>query len=781
MMMAAVPLSVSGYHHQCISDTLEQSSTNEIHQDTQNYKAQLRIAEMIMDTLPEKGFEIACRVFYNAIKERNVRDKAEAYKLMGNFYARNHLYLRAMLKYEAAINNFALIHDTLSMIAVKEKNGFISATLKHFENAREYFNICLHWSILRHDLANQGRQYLHLGQIEQAAGRFDHSDSCYAKASTLFKRTGDRKHWLQALIERGNRFLLQNQLAEAMQYYLNILKIADSCHIHTFKGLVFTKMSHIYSLTQDKNQAVYYGLKALEARKQYSPLTEVASSLVNLAGDFLLIGRVDTAMILIEEGLYLARKYNLHTVQINGYRHLYNYYESKKDNRNALFYYELYNSLLEMLDIDRLKTDYKINMRELELLEMDRAGSALLKENEIKLLMLQNQQYPLLITSLLTAAILIILVVLTIIFFYNRSARKKIQIAYNELMVENREREAKSQQIKEEEQKFRFLSEHSIDFIVHYNSQQEIIYASPTAMHFFGYTPEDLKGMTPVDLTHPDFHAYIRRQFLEMVEMKCERNLLYQAQRKDGNSFWVESVANPVFDRETNELKGIVAVVRNIHEKQSRELEIYEGMKQKENLLKEIHHRVKNNFAILVSLINMQMSQYKDPTLHTALTNLQLRVRSMSLVHEMLYRSEDFERISVPEYIRSLSSVVASTLSRRKIRMVIEIDAGHMNIDTAIPIGLILTELITNSYTHAYSGSDEGTVEVRFVRLVQEGHYCLTIRDDGCGLPAGFNIEAVQTMGLQIVQLLCKQLDAGLAIETGKGTTFKIDFLLQPG
>lgn len=776
--VASLAVSVGDHPGQ---EAFAQVSSNSPDSVSHEARIQLKVARGLMDTLPEKGLEIVCKVFAMAIREQDIRNKAESYELIGYYYMVNRKYLRAMLKFDAAINNFALIHDTLSMIAVKERNGFINMTLQHYEHARVFFNTCLKWSMMVRDSNNIGRQYLHLGQLEQATGHFHQSDSCYRIAIHIFKRMGNTERYIQGLVELGNKYLLKNQLPEALKYYQHIDSLADANRIRIFRGLVLTKISHIWSLNHDYLKAAYYSLKALQARKQYSPPAEVNSALVNLAGDYLRLGRADTAMVLMKEGMSLAVKYKQRVVQINGYRHLYQYYESVKDYRNAQKYLEMYNSLQETLELDRLRTDYKITSREVELQEINRAGVELSKENEINHMVLKKQQYPLIITSILTVAILITLVVLTIIFFVNRKARKKLQDVYDALMVEVRESELKSQQIIEEEQKFRFLSEHSIDFIVHYNNELKIIYASPTAMNFFGYLPEELIGKTPVELTHPDFHANVQRLFAGLKNIKKEQHLLYQAQRRDGDSFWVETVANPVFDRDSNEFKGVVAVVRDIHERKLRDLKQYEGMKQKENLLKEIHHRVKNNFAILVSLINMQISQYKDPHLQKALTNLQLRVRSMSLVHEMLYRSEDFENISIPEYIRSLSSVVASTLSRKKIRMVVEVESGHMNIDTAIPVGLILTELITNCFTHAYVDRDDGTVQLSFTKLNEEGYYRLTIQDDGCGLPEGFHIETVQTMGLQIVQLLCKQLDARLTIEAGAGTTFMIDILLQPG
>jgi two-component sensor histidine kinase len=185
---------------------------------------------------------------------------------------------------------------------------------------------------------------------------------------------------------------------------------------------------------------------------------------------------------------------------------------------------------------------------------------------------------------------------------------------------------------------------------------------------------------------------------------------------------------------------------------------------------------VKNNFAILVSLINMQMSQSKDPGLVNSLTNLQLRIRSMALVHEMLYRSKDFERISFPDYIRSLASVISGTFNRRDVKVNIEAEEAVLNIDSSIPLGLIVNELISNAFMHAFPNGRTGTISVIFNLLPENKQFCLIIRDDGIGLPADFSIDRVKTMGLQIVQLLSQQIEGELVIENTPGASFTLTF-----
>jgi two-component sensor histidine kinase len=204
-----------------------------------------------------------------------------------------------------------------------------------------------------------------------------------------------------------------------------------------------------------------------------------------------------------------------------------------------------------------------------------------------------------------------------------------------------------------------------------------------------------------------------------------------------------------------------------------------ETTKQSENLLKEIHHRVKNNFAILVSLINMQLSQCSNEEVIKSLTNLQLRIRSMALVHEMLYRSKDFQKISFHEYLRSVTAVIAGTYNRHDIELIFHADETTMNIETLIPLGLIVNELVSNVYKHAFPDQPKGTLWVTFKKEPGSTSCLLTIKDNGIGLPAFAMTDTVTTMGLQIVHLLCRQIEAELAITNEPGATFNISFFQE--
>jgi two-component sensor histidine kinase len=278
------------------------------------------------------------------------------------------------------------------------------------------------------------------------------------------------------------------------------------------------------------------------------------------------------------------------------------------------------------------------------------------------------------------------------------------------------------------------------------------------------------------DLAVPKYHDEIDQGLKKMLDERTPKQFIYEAIKKDRSQTWVESMVNPLFDVVTGEYKGMIAVTRDIQERKTKELEIMQGTKQKEVLLKEIHHRVKNNFAILVSLINMQMNQVKDRELQKSLTNLQLRIRSMALVHEMLYRSDDFEKISFPDYLRSMASVISGTFGRRDIDLTIEAEDAVIDIDASIPLGLIVNELLSNAFIHAFPEGRSGKIFMGFNLTDEPSQYQLIIKDDGVGLPETFSMDHVDTMGLQIVQLLTRQIEGTLVFENSIGSSFSITF-----
>ncbi len=198
---------------------------------------------------------------------------------------------------------------------------------------------------------------------------------------------------------------------------------------------------------------------------------------------------------------------------------------------------------------------------------------------------------------------------------------------------------------------------------------------------------------------------------------------------------------------------------------------------EKEILLKEIHHRVKNNLGIIISMISLQIRNNPYPEFRKPMKDIELRIRSMALIHEYLYHSDFFNDIPLSDYLHSLSTAIMETLGDANVRLATDLIPMNIPMTTALSLGLITNELITNSIKYAFPDHREGEIHIILKPESNNGEYSrLTIEDNGAGLPNDFSIERQAYTGLFIVKLLIEQLGAKLDIENEKGASFHIIF-----
>lgn len=199
------------------------------------------------------------------------------------------------------------------------------------------------------------------------------------------------------------------------------------------------------------------------------------------------------------------------------------------------------------------------------------------------------------------------------------------------------------------------------------------------------------------------------------------------------------------------------------------------SLQEKEVLLKEIHHRVKNNLQVISSLLSLQASHIKDRQVAQMFLENQSRIRSMALIHEKLYRSPKLTGVHLASYINHLANDLLRSYQAhaRNIRLVLNVANINLDIDTAIPIGLIINELISNALKHAFTDKPQGKITIK-TRTCDDASLVLTVTDDGGGFPADIDFRDTETLGLQLVTTLVRQLDGTIELAKNNGTTFKI-------
>ena len=356
-------------------------------------------------------------------------------------------------------------------------------------------------------------------------------------------------------------------------------------------------------------------------------------------------------------------------------------------------------------------------------------------------------------------------------------------------------------------ERFRALVEASAQIVWTTNARGVVVEDSPSWRAFTGQSVEQCRGMGRADAVHPDDWIALRARWPGMIAAPCVVETEYRIRHVSGEWRWTAGRAVPLIDVQ-GELRGWVMSNTDITERrraadqvrraeaerekfflelaqlnaqleqrvQARTSELTASLREREILLQEVHHRVKNNLQVISSLINMQMRQLAAGASREALEECQSRVLAIALIHEQLYQSDDYAEVQFSEYARSLAASVFHTLgiARNDIKLELAIEPIPLSIKRAIPCGLMINELITNALKHAFPGDRGGTICVTLGRA--DDKLQLEVRDDGVGLPESWDIRTSESLGLRLVRTLTRQLAGDLAVHGQPGTCFQITF-----
>ena len=240
---------------------------------------------------------------------------------------------------------------------------------------------------------------------------------------------------------------------------------------------------------------------------------------------------------------------------------------------------------------------------------------------------------------------------------------------------------------------------------------------------------------------------------------------------------WLDLYSYPLIDQRTGQMRGVIEYVRDITKRKKAEDRLQASLREKEVLLREIHHRVKNNMQIISSLLNLQSRQVEDPHVLEAFKESQRRIRSMALIHERLYQSADLSRIEFSQYLDNLAHrlLLSYQVDPDRILLKLLTEEVFLNVNTAIPCGLIVNELVSNALKHAFPDGRTGEVAVELHRS-ESGEFLLRVKDDGVGFPKALDFRHTETLGMQIVVTLVDQIDGTIEVGASAGTDFQIRF-----
>ena len=219
-------------------------------------------------------------------------------------------------------------------------------------------------------------------------------------------------------------------------------------------------------------------------------------------------------------------------------------------------------------------------------------------------------------------------------------------------------------------------------------------------------------------------------------------------------------------------------IATDMTERKLAEEQVQRSLKEKEVMLKEIHHRVKNNMQVIYSLLSLQAKSVEDPSIRALFVESQSRVYAMSLIHERLYRSEDLAHIDFKEYLQNLIAGIADTYRRHDIVFNLDMNPLFLDVNVGIPCGLIVNELVSNCLKHAFPEGKPGMITVG-IKMTGEGNNVLTVADNGVGFPDTVDFRKTASLGLQLVNVLTGQINGKLELLRTEGTTFRITFPMK--
>jgi two-component sensor histidine kinase/HAMP domain-containing protein len=370
-----------------------------------------------------------------------------------------------------------------------------------------------------------------------------------------------------------------------------------------------------------------------------------------------------------------------------------------------------------------------------------------------------------------------------------KARTKELEKTNEQLKKEIAERQKIEDALRESEERYRDLVENLDTAVVVYTADTRIVLSNFRSQELLGLSEDQMMGKTAIDLAW----YFVREDGTRLPLSEYPVNLVLSSGKALNNYIlgihnpkveqliWVMANAFPKFDA-ARQIEYVVVTFWDITYRVLTEEKIQRSLSEKEVLLKEVHHRVKNNLQMIQSLLNLQAAEVGDPLFKEALTDSNSRIKSMALIHETLYRSEDIGRLSFEHYIKQLVTdlhkVYSCCETIEKPRF--QIEEVELDMDMSIACGLIINELVTNAFKYAFNNLKKGIVEIR-LHKTENNHVELMVRDNGVGLPDEIDMNQCTSLGLKIVSMLAEdQLQGTIHLQRGSGTAFRIRFPILP-
>ena len=334
-------------------------------------------------------------------------------------------------------------------------------------------------------------------------------------------------------------------------------------------------------------------------------------------------------------------------------------------------------------------------------------------------------------------------------------------------ITEQKEAEEK---IKKSEEKYRSVVENAAEIIMTVDSNNKIQFMNHTSSLM---PEEEVLGMDVYDFVPKEYHELVKQKLNKVYESKKLQSYEMPGLTSNGITKWYSTNIGPLFTGD--EVTGITFIVRDISDRKNAEEKISRSLQEKEVLLKEVHHRVKNNLQIMLSILNLQYSNITDQKLGDLVRDIGGRIKAMSFIHELLYQANDFSSINFSEYITNITNnLLYSYIHTNSIDLKVDVGTVFLDLDRAIPCGLILNEIVTNSLKYAFLVKESGEISISLTQ--KEGFIQLIIADNGSGLPGHIDFRNTESLGMQLIVTLVQQLNGEISLDNSNGAKYTITF-----
>ncbi|MEX2396205.1 MAG: histidine kinase dimerization/phosphoacceptor domain -containing protein [Balneolales bacterium] len=587
----------------------------------------------------------------------------------------------------------------------------------------------------------QGENLTARDYLERSAGLMDESSYVLTKA--------------EALLALGKTYYNTGDYQRALEYFNQVRELeSDSEEMENVKvsarmmvGNTLMELEEYERAERLLNQAVsYFG--------EHDKVSEQSEGHLDLAILNRRQGDLDEALDHTRLALILADSIEETSLVLEGHRSLSEIYQAQNNTGQALENYQRYHELYARFH-DR-EREARIAQRQIQhdVAQQRREIWELQQQADLSEAELENQE--LWRIFLLTG--LGFTVILALLLYRNLRIRRAAYSLRTNL----------SELLEKTQNEIYVFDENTLRFIdVNVGARENL-----------GYSLDELKKMTPLAIK-PEYDEESFHHLVQPLKDGTKGKIVFITvhRRADGSLYDVEVHLQLI---RQDSLGVFVAIIIDITERVRLEQQLKSSLKEKEVLLNEVHHRVKNNLAIISSLLTLQADTVKDDRLRVLLKESEGRVKTMSVIHEMLYQQEDFSRIAFGPYFARLFKHISDNFKPpdQEITLDLHADDIYLDLNLAIPCALIVNELVTNSFKHAFKGREKGNVTIEFHE--KEGEFTLCVKDNGTGFTNGKQQKGA-SMGTSLIHGLTRQIRGSASINTENGTSTTITFAAHHG